>query len=123
MFLHKKKITPEQTHGITVCLPKSNGDRTPNGYGPISLLTTEHKLLSRITARRLRHVLKDHLHTSQFYGVSGNSILEAAALVRDAIAYSETSGSPLCAPTLAFQHAFDRISHHLLTYSMVQGPS
>jgi len=64
--------------------------------------------------RRLRHILKDHLHTSQFCGVPGNSILEAASLVRDTNAYSETSGSPLCVLTLHFQHAFDRISHHYL---------
>jgi len=113
IFLHKK-ITPQQKHGIIVCLPKSNGDRTPNGYRPISLLTIEYKFLARIMARRLRHVLKDHLHTSQFCGVPGNSILEAASLVRDAIAYSETSGSPLCVLTLDFQHALDRISHHYL---------
>ena len=50
-------------------------------------------------ARRLRHVLKDHLHTSQFCGVPGNSILEAVSLVRDATAYSETSGTPLCVLT------------------------
>jgi len=61
-------------------------------------------------ARRLRHVLKDHLHTSQFCGVPGNSILEAASLVRDAIAYSESSGPRLCVLTLDFQHAFDRVS-------------
>jgi len=65
-------------------------------------------------ARRLRHILKDHLHTSQFCSVPGNSILEAVLLVRDAIAYSETSGSSLCVLTLDFQHAFDRISHHYL---------
>ena len=63
-------------------------------------------------ARRLCHVLKDHFHKSQFCGVPGNSMLEAASLVRDAIAYSETSGSPLCVLTLDFQHAYDRISHH-----------
>jgi len=106
MFLHKK-ITPQQKHGIIVWLPKSNGDRTPNGYRPISLLATEYKLLARIMARCLRHVIKDHLHTSQFCGVPGNSILEAASLVRDAIAYSVTSGSPLCVLTLDFQHAFE----------------
>jgi len=65
-------------------------------------------------ARRLRHVLKDHLQTSQFCGVLGNSILEAASLVRDAIAYSQTSGSTLCVLTLDFQHALDRTSHHYL---------
>ena len=58
-------------------------------------------------ARRLHHVLKDHLLTSQFCGVPGNSILEAASLVRVVIVYSEPSGSPLCVLTLEFQHAFD----------------
>ena len=53
MFLHKK-ITPQQKHGIIVCLPKSNGDRTPDGYRPISLLTTEYTILARIMARGLR---------------------------------------------------------------------
>jgi len=65
-------------------------------------------------ARRLRNNLKDHLHTNQFSGVPENSILEAASLARDAIVYSETSGSPLCVLSLDFQHAFDRISHHYL---------
>jgi len=57
-------------------------------------------------ARRLRHVLKNNLHTSQFCGVPRNSILEEASLVREAIAYPESSGSPLCVLTLDFQHAF-----------------
>ena len=52
--------------------------------------------------------------TSQFCGVPGNAIVEAASIVRDAIAYSESSGSPLCVLTLDFQHAIDRISHHYL---------
>ena len=114
MFLHKKKITLQQKQGIIVCLPKSNGDRTPNGYCPISFLTTEYKCIPRIVVRRVRHALQDHLHTSQFCGVPGNSILEAASLVRDAIAYPESSGSPLCVLTIDFQHAIDRISHHYL---------
>ena len=110
MFLHKK-VTPQQKHGIIISLPKSNVDRTPDGYHPISLLTTEYSLLTRILARCLRHVLQDHLHNSQFCGVPGNSILEAAFLVRDVIAYSETTGTPLCVPSLHFQNAFYRISH------------
>ena len=112
MILHKKNHSSSETWHHT--LLKSKGDRTANGYRPISLLTTEYKLLARTMARRLRHLLKDRLHTSQFCGVPGNSILEAASLVRDVIAYSESSGSPLCVLTLYFQHAFDRISHHYL---------
>ena len=107
----QKKITPQQKHDIIVCLPQSSGHWTPDGHRLVSFPTTEYKLLARIMAYRLRRVLKDHLHTSQYCGVPGNSILEAASLVRDAIAYSESSGSPLCVLTLDFQHAFDRISH------------
>jgi hypothetical protein len=39
MFIHKN-IHPRQKHGILVYLPKLNGDHTPEGYRPISLLTT-----------------------------------------------------------------------------------
>jgi hypothetical protein len=63
-------------------------------------------------ASRLRHVLQDHLHTSQYCGVPGNSILDALSLVRDVIAYAEMTGSPLCVLSLDFQNVFYRISHH-----------
>jgi hypothetical protein len=113
MFLHKKS-TPRQKHGITICLPKSNGDRTSEAYCPILLLTTEYKILARIMVRHLRLVLQDHLRNSQYCGVSGNSILEAVSLVRNAIAYSNTTGTSLCVISLDFQNALNRISHQCL---------
>jgi len=64
--------------------------------------------------RRLRLVLQDLLHNSQFCGVHGNSILEAVSLVRDAIVYSETTGAPLYVLSLDLQNEFDRISHQCL---------
>jgi hypothetical protein len=65
-------------------------------------------------ARRLRLVLKDRLRSSQFCGVPGNSILDAVTQLRDAIAYSETTSSPLCFLSLDFQKAFDRIFNQYL---------
>jgi hypothetical protein len=75
------------------------------------LLTTEYKILARIMSRRLLQVLQDHLHNSQFCGVPGNSILGAGSRVRDAITYSEMTGTPLCVLSLDFQNAFNRISY------------
>jgi len=60
MFLDKH-ISQRQKRGILVCLPKSTSPRTPEDYRPISLLTTEYKLLARILAGRLRHILADQL--------------------------------------------------------------
>ena len=97
-----------------ICLPKLNGDHTPEGYRPISLLTTEYKILARILANRLRHFLAGELQHMQYCGVPGLSILDAVAKVRDILAHHETTGTPLCILTLDFHNAFDRISHAYL---------
>ena len=110
MFLHKN-ITPQQKHGFIVCLPNSNGYRTPDGCRPVSFLTTEYKRIARIMPHRLRHVLQGHLHKSQFFRVPGNSILEAVSLVRDVTAYSESSGHILC----PFSRFPARLWSHLLS--------
>jgi hypothetical protein len=113
MFL-QQRITPKQKDGIIVCLPKGNQDSSPAGYRPISLLTTEYKILARIMATRLGAVLQGNLHRTQFCGVPGNSILDAVTHVRDAIAFSESTGSPFSVISLDFKNAFDNVSHRYL---------
>lgn len=95
-------------------LPKSHDAHTPVDYRPISLLATEYKLLARIMARRLRPIMEDHLRSSQFCAVRGYSILDAVATARDAITYTEVTGTLLCVLTLDFESAFDRISHRYM---------
>jgi len=46
--------------------------------------------------------------------VPGNTILDAVATVRDAVAHAEHKNVPLCVLTLDFKDAFDRISHDYL---------
>jgi hypothetical protein len=113
LFLHKYN-PPRQKQGIVVFLPKSTSPRTPDEYRPISLLTTEYKLIARILARSHWHVIALQLQNSQFSGVPGNSILDSISCVRDAVAQAKTTGTPLCILILVFQQAFDRISHQYL---------
>ena len=110
MFL-QSGVTPRQNHGIIINLPKVKAPETPADYRPITLLTTEYKLLTRIMAVGLQPLLKVSLYRTQFCGVPGNTILDAVAHVRDAIGYSESTHRPLCMASLDFQQAFDRISH------------
>jgi hypothetical protein len=49
-----------------------------------------------------------------FCGVPGNTILDAAATVRDAIAQSEMTHTPLRVLSLDFREAFDRVSQQYL---------
>jgi len=119
MFLDKH-ISRGQKHGIIVCLPKSTSPRTFEDYRPISLLTTEYKLLARILSRRLRHILAEQLQNSHFCGVLGNSIQDAISYIRDVLTHAEATGSPMCILTLDFQQAFDCISHQLERYGISQ---
>jgi hypothetical protein len=113
MFLGKH-ISPNQKHGIVISLPKNSNPRTINDYRPITLLTTECKLLAKVLAQRLRRVVADKLQGTQYCGIPGNTIMDALATVRDVIAHAVVAGKSLCILTLDFEHAFDRISHRYL---------
>jgi hypothetical protein len=91
MFM-QRTVTPQQKHGIIVCLPKHTGAQTPEEYRPITLLNTDYTILARIMTDRLRPLLEDHLLSTQLCSV--------------------TRRQP--ALKLDFQNAFDRISHKYL---------
>jgi len=74
-------------------------------------MNTDYKIMTRIIAERLRPVI---LHPNQFCGVQWNSVFEAVAVVRDAIAYAEVSKKPLCIVSIDLSTAFDKISHEYL---------
>jgi len=65
-------------------------------------------------------VLADNLTETQFCGVSGNTIIDAVATVRDTIAYAESRRIPLCVLFLDFKNALDRIAHNYL-FQTLQG--
>jgi hypothetical protein len=113
MFLDKH-ISRRQKHRIILCLPKNASLRYFYHYRPISLLTTECKLLARIYARRLRQILADQLQNNHFGGVPGKPIQDAISYTRDVIAHAEATGTPMCVLSLDFQQAFHRIAHQYL---------
>ena len=110
MFTEKKV----STHGEIVCLPKSSETTTPADYRPIILLNTDYKILDRIIVNRLRPMMAELLQPSQYCEVPVNTIFEAVATVREAIAQVELKQTPLCVHSLDFQEAFDRFSYQYL---------
>jgi hypothetical protein len=104
-------LTEQQKHGVIVSIPKTTRPSQPSDYRPITLLNTDYKILTRIVANRIRPTLENLLHPSQFCGRPGNTIFEALASVREAVAVAEVKRNPLCILTLDFRDAFDRISH------------
>jgi len=85
-----------QQHSIIVSLTKDNGDITPAGYHPITLMNTDYKLLVRIMARRLTPVLEEQLTYSQSCSVPDKSLLEAVSVLRDVVSQAELMRTTLC---------------------------
>jgi len=63
-------------------------------------------------------VLAVQLKDNQYCGVPGNSILDAAATIRDTIAIAETEKVPLCVLSIGFKNAFDNIVHEYLFHTL-----
>jgi hypothetical protein len=99
---------------VIICLPKHDKAQTPTEYQSITLLNDGYKLLARILARRLRPLLADKLWKTQFCGVPDNTILDAVAIVQDAIAKSDMTHNSLCVLSLDFGEAFDRVAQRYL---------
>jgi len=115
-MLRDRQLLERQKQGVILRITKNARPHTPKDYRPITLLNRDYKILARLIAARWRSILAELLHPSQYCGVPGNTIFDAVATVRDAIAYAETTWRPLCLVSLEFKQVFDRISHtYLLT--------
>jgi len=108
------QLPDQQIYGIVVCIPKQATPTRPEDYRPLTLLNTDYKFLTKITANRLRPWLADILHRTQHCGIPGNTVFEALATIRDAVAYAEVTGARLCLLSIDFKEAFDKISHEYL---------
>jgi hypothetical protein len=84
-------IKEQQKHGIIVCIPKKPTPNRPEDYRALTLLNADLKLMARIIASRLHPWLTEMLHPIQHCGVQGNTILDAIAIMREAIAYAEST--------------------------------
>jgi hypothetical protein len=95
-------ITTKQKQGTIVCLPKTNPMLTPVDRRPIILVYSDYKIVTRIIAQGLRPVLENPLSRTQYYGVPGNTNLDAVTTVRDTIAYAESTNLAMCVLALDF---------------------
>jgi hypothetical protein len=65
-------------------------------------------------ANRIRLTLEELVEPSQYCGRPWNTIFEAIATVREAIAFAEVTRKPLCIISLDYKEASDRITHNYL---------
>jgi hypothetical protein len=109
----EEPLSPSKNTGQSYAYP-SHINLTPADHRPITLLNNDYKIVARILVHRLRPIMEQHLISTQYSGVPGNTILDAVATIRDTIEHAEHTNTTLCMLTLDIKNAFDRIAYSYL---------
>ena len=97
-------------------LTHKKGERTNlTNWRPITLLCTDHKILTKTIATRLRTVLGKLIHPDQTCAIPQRHIFQNIYTIRDIITYSHHKRATTYIISYDFQTAFDTVDHQYLT--------
>ncbi|CAM5093569.1 unnamed protein product [Eretmochelys imbricata] len=83
-------------------------------WRPVSLLSTDYKIVAKAISLWLRSVMADVIHPDQTYTVPGCSIFDNLFLVRDLLELGRRDGLLFALLSLDQEKAFDRVDHGYL---------
>ena len=107
-------LSTTQRRGVITLIFKK-GDRIHlKNWRPITLLTTDYKILTKTLATCLRDVLHLLIHTDQTASIPGRTINDNISLIRDAIHFANKTNTPLAVVAIDQLKAFDPVSHVFL---------
>ncbi|CAM4688665.1 unnamed protein product [Lepidochelys kempii] len=99
---------------VLTLLPKKGDLRDLRNWRPISLLSTDYKIVAKAISLRLGSVMADVIHPDQTYTVPGRSIFDNLFLVRDLLELGRRDGLSFALLSLDQEKAFDRVDHGYL---------
>ncbi|CAM2103812.1 unnamed protein product [Caretta caretta] len=107
---------------VLALLPKKGDLRHLRNWRPVSLLSTDYKIVAKAISLRLGSVMADVIHPDQTYTVPGRSIFDNLFLVRDLLELRRRDGLSFALLSLDQEKAFDRVDHgYLLSTLQVFG--
>ncbi|CAM2112214.1 unnamed protein product [Caretta caretta] len=99
---------------VLALVPKKGDLRDFWNWRPLSLLSTDYKVVAKAISLRLGSVLADVIHPDQTYTVPGRTIFDNLYLVRDLLELGCRDGLSFALLSLDQEKAFDRVDHGYL---------
>ncbi|CAM2118623.1 unnamed protein product [Caretta caretta] len=99
---------------VLILLPKKGDLHDLQNWHPVSLLTTDYKIVAKAISLRLGSVMADMTHPDQTYTVLGCSIFDNLFLVRDLLELRRRDGLSFALLSLDQEKAFNRVDHGYL---------
>ena len=109
------QLSTSQRLGILTLIPKKDKDRLLlRNWRPVSLLTTDYKLITKILALRLSKALPSIIHQDQTAYIKGRYIGENIRTIADIIEYCKQKQMTGVLLLIDFEKAFDTIKWNFL---------
>ena len=108
-------LTTSQRNGIITLIPKKDKDVSYiKNYRPITLLTTDYKLIAKVLGARLKKVLHGLIHNDQQGFMKGRNISHNIRTIIDVMEYTDFMNIEGSIDLLDLEKAFDRVVHNYL---------
>ncbi|CAM5105041.1 unnamed protein product [Natator depressus] len=99
---------------VLALLPKKGDIRDLRNWRPVSLLSTDYKIVAKAISLWLGSVLADVIHPDQTYTIPDRSIFDNLFLVRDLLELGRRDGLSFTLLSLDQEKAFNRVDHGYL---------
>ncbi|CAM2111071.1 unnamed protein product [Caretta caretta] len=107
-------VLPLSCRAVLTLLPKKGDLHDLRNWCPVSLLSTDYKIVVKAISLRLGSVMADVIHPDQTYTVPGHSIFDNLFLVRDLLELGRRDGLSFALLSLDQEKAFDRVDYRYL---------
>ncbi|CAM2119723.1 unnamed protein product [Caretta caretta] len=115
----QSRVLPLSCRRAVLALWPKNGDLCDlRNWRPVSLLSTDYKIVVKAISLRLGSVLADVSHPDQTYTVPDRSIFDNLFLVQDLLELGRRDGLSFALLSLDQEKAFDRVDHGYLLNTM-----
>ena len=112
-------LTNSQRQAVVSLFEKPSKDnRLLKNWRPISLINVDAKVISKILATRLQHVLPNIVHENQYAFVKNRTIEEALRLISDILDYTARENIPGIMFAADYAAAFDSLDHNFILSSL-----
>ena len=117
--LFENQITPKTwNQAIITLIPKKGNTKLLKYWRPISFLCVDYKILTKILANRLKHILPEIISKEQNCSVPHRTIFNNLFLIRDIIRYTKEKNTHLYLLQIDQEKAFDKIDRNFLFKTM-----
>ena len=109
-----KKAPKTWNHTIITLIPKKVNTKLLKYWRPISLLCVDYKILTKILANRLRHILPQIISEEQNCSIPNRTIFNNLFLISDMITYTKQKNNHLYLLQIDHEKAFDKVDKNFL---------